>query len=233
MKLTTRSALFAFFPVAALLTSGCVSSGTYKAKEQESIQLSRNLEETKGAYQELEEKNKKLTAEGEALNEKLKKLNTEIADFKLDIEKLKVDNAKYKLEGENYKLENENYKFENEKLSLAAKPENLLKTLADSIAALQAENAKLRQSLVLAEKVPVKKDPEPPVILNPVVTKPAAAVEENSAGKAIASPETGKESAPQPVDTSEKPAELKNEESREQTPVIDDNLPKEPAAELK
>jgi len=233
MKLTTRSSLFAFFPVAALLTSGCVSSGTYKAKEQESIQLSRNLEETKGAYQELEEKNKKLTAEGEALNEKLKQLDTEIADFKLDIEKLKVDNAKYKLEGENYKLENENYRLENEKLSLAAKPENLLKTLADSIAALQAENAKLKQSLVLAEKVPVKKDPEPPVKLNPVVTKPAAAVEESSAGKAIASPETGNESALLPKDSTESLVEPKSEELQVQAPVIDDNLPKEPAAELK
>lgn len=144
MKVLSNSGITLLCSFAALLTSGCVSSGTYQAKEQQSLQLSRDLENSKNAQSELLDKNKKLLEENAALNLKLKNLNADFAGLKA----------------------------ENDKLLTAVKPENLLKVLVDSFSSLQAENSKLKQALDVAEKASQKKETDPPVQLTPVITKP-------------------------------------------------------------
>jgi regulator of replication initiation timing len=151
MRVLSRSGITLLCSFAALLTSGCVSSGTYQAKEQESLQLSRNLENSKNAQSELLDKNKKLLEENDALSLKLKNLN---ADFT------------------GLKAENDKLKSENDKLVTAIKPENLLKALVDTFSNLQAENNKLKQALDAAEKASQKKETDPPVQLTPVIAKP-------------------------------------------------------------
>lgn len=130
----------------AMLSGGCVSSGTYQAKEQESLLLKKTLDETTTGLSELQEKNRKLNAENDLVYKKLKKLESEMSDLKA----------------------------ENEKLAESVKPENLLKTFLNSFNALQAENLKLKEALSAAEKVSQKQLAEPPVKPAPVITKPAA-----------------------------------------------------------
>lgn len=163
MKLTAKISRLIFISFGVMISSGCVSSETYRAKEHESLHLSRNLDETKSAKADLEEKNKKLSAETEALALQLKKLDAEIAGFR---------------------QENEQLKIENEKMSLALKPENILKTLVEAVASLQAENAKLKKEMAAAEKISNIKEPEPPVKLSPVLTRPTAGSDDNS-GKLV------------------------------------------------
>lgn len=132
--------------MAAMLSGGCVSSGTYQAKEQESLLLKKTLDETTTGLSELQEKNRQLNAENDLVYKKLKKLESEMSDLKT----------------------------ENEKLAEGVKPENLLKTFVNSFNALQAENLKLKDALSAAAKVSQKQLAEPPVKHVPVITKPAA-----------------------------------------------------------
>lgn len=125
--------------VSVISLCGCVSSGTYQAKEQESQQLGRSLEETKNAYNELQEKCARLEASNSGQVEKLAKLSADFAALQQ----------------------------ENAKLAEAVKPENLLKSLAETVAALQqrvdvlkAENAKMKQELLVPQKLqPVESPP--------------------------------------------------------------------------
>lgn len=173
-----KSAVLAVMAIVVALGSGCVSSGTYQAKEQESLQLSKSLEESKGTISEMTDKNAKLSTESEALAGKLKKLDGEFSALKEESGKLKDENSK--LKDESSKL-----KEENARLAEAAKPENLLKSLADSLATLQNENSKLKLSLENVEKT-VKKNSEPlritPEIAKPEIAQPAA-VEDKKVGE--------------------------------------------------
>ncbi len=157
MKMRSKAHIAIIIGAVMLACGGCVSSGTYQAKEQESLQLKKNLEVTRGDYSELQEKSRKLSEDNDAMALKLKKLDADFAELKVENEKLKL---------------------ENEKLVAALKPENLLKTLVDSFSALQIENAKLKQELASAEKTAQKKEPEPPVKLKPVIIKPSATIDD-------------------------------------------------------
>lgn len=159
-----RFVLLVMMIMSVSLGSGCVSTGTYQAKEQESLQLSKSLDESKTALGEMSDRNSKLATETEALNGKLKKLDGEFAILKEESARLKDDNSK--LKDETARL-----KEENAKLTEAAKPENLLKALADSLATLQNENSKLKLALEDAEKS-VKKSSEP-LKITPDIAKPA------------------------------------------------------------
>ena len=156
MQLTSRHSIPVFISICVMILSGCVSSGTYRAKEDESIQLSRNLDEAQKANIDLMQKNRALADENEALARKLKDLDAGMAAFRQEQEALKL---------------------ENERLKSAVKPENIIKTLIESIASLQAENAKLKQEIASAEKVSPVKAPVPPVKLSPVLTRPIAAID--------------------------------------------------------
>lgn len=156
-----RFAALAVMIAVVSLGSGCVSTGTYQAKEQESLQLSKSLEESKTVNSEIIDKNAKLTAETEALRDKLKKLDSEFAILKEESTRLKDENAK---------------------LVEAVKPENLLKALAGSLATLQNENSKLKLALENAEKM-VKSSPEP-LKITPDIAKPAQVEEKKVEEKA-------------------------------------------------
>lgn len=129
---------------------GCVSSGTYQVKEQENQQLGKSLEEAKSSYNELKEKCGKVEAVRSEQDEQLKKLTAELALLKQ----------------------------ENERLVAASRPDNLLKSLADSFAALQqrveqlkAENAKMKQELLVPQQLqPVA----PPARKAPLADAPAS-----------------------------------------------------------
>jgi regulator of replication initiation timing len=159
MKMKSKALIFIMIGAVLLACGGCVSSGTYQAKEQKSLQLKKNLEVTKGDYSELQEKSKKLSEDNDAMALMLKKLDADFAELKVDNEKLKL---------------------ENEKLVAALKPENLLKTLLESFSALQMENAKLKQELASSEKAVQKKEPEPPVKLKPVIIKPFETIDDRT-----------------------------------------------------
>lgn len=158
------------------LGSGCVSTGTYQAKEQESAQLSKNLEESKGIISEISEKNRKLLKESETLAASLKVLEEELTRLKEESVRLKDDNGK--LIEESGRL-----REENAKLSEAAKPENLLKSLANSLATLLNENSRLKLALEDAEKS--SKMNSDPIKISPEIAKPVPVdlkkVEVNSA----------------------------------------------------
>jgi hypothetical protein len=77
-----KFAALAIMVAVVSLGNGCVSTGTYQAKEQESMQLSKSLDESKTALAEISDKNGKLTAENEVLSGKLKKLEGEFATLK-------------------------------------------------------------------------------------------------------------------------------------------------------
>ena len=157
----------------AMLSGGCVSSGTYQAKEQESLLLKKTLDETTTGLSELQEKNRKLNAENDLVYKKLKKLEAEMSDLKT----------------------------ENEKLVESIKPENLLKTFVNSFNALQAENLKLKDTLSAAEKVS-KQLAEPSEKHLPAITKPAATekVKEISALPGEKLDSVLKETSEKPVD---------------------------------
>lgn len=159
-----RYGLLAVMMSVVLTGSGCVSTGTYQAKELESLQLSKSLEESKSTISEINDKNAKLAAESEALSGKLKKLDVELIALKQEIDRLKNDNSK--LKDESSRLKDENLK-----MAEALKPENLLKALANSLAELQSENSKLKLALEDVEKS-VKKNSEP-LRITPDIAKPA------------------------------------------------------------
>jgi chromosome segregation ATPase len=182
-------ALIIMFTV-VMLGSGCVSTGTYQAKEQESLQLSKSLEESKATISEISDKNARLTTEAEALGGKVRKLDGEIATLKEETAKLKGENSKLK-------EESSRLKEENAKLAEAVKPDNLLKSLANSMAELQRENSKLKLSLEDAGKA-AKQSAEPLRIM-PDIAKPAPVEEKKvedkpaPASKAEAQPEPAAE----------------------------------------
>jgi DNA repair exonuclease SbcCD ATPase subunit len=137
--MNNRYGAFIVVSLAGALMGGCVSSGTYQAKEQETQLLNKNLEATKSAVGELQEKSKKQGEENETLKALNKKLESDIAELK----------------------------GLNEKLNAAAKPENLLKTLGESLAALQAENASLKQALAEGKKSAASKEALPAKTVSP------------------------------------------------------------------
>lgn len=143
-----RVSLFVVAAGAVMALGGCVSSGTYQAKEQESQQLGKSLEEVKASYAELQAKCGKFAAANSEQSEQLKKFFTELALLKQ----------------------------ENEKLAEAARPDNLLKSLAETLATLQqkveqlkVENAKMKQELLVPQQLQ-------PVALPPRKTPPAETV---------------------------------------------------------
>lgn len=133
-----------------MVLGGCVSSGTYQVKEQENQQLGKSLEEAKNSYNELKEKCGKVEATSSEQGEQLKKLTAELALLKQ----------------------------ENERLAEAARPDNLLKSLVDSFAALQqrveqlkAENAKMKQELLVPQQLqPVAPPPRKALLPVPAAT---------------------------------------------------------------
>lgn len=193
--------LFILFTV-VLLCGGCVSTGTYQAKELESQQLSKSLEESKNTITEINDKNAKLTAESETLGSKLMKLDGEIAVLKEETGRLKDENSKLK-------DESSRLKEENIKLAEAVKPENLLKTLASTLAEIQNENSKLKLALEDAGKV-AKQNSEP-LKIKPDIAKPAPVEEKKGEDKPaqtikdgtlkpepVAPEQTAPEAAPKP-----------------------------------
>lgn len=228
MKFKAKLVVVAIFSAAALLTTGCVSSGTYQAKEQESLQLKKNLEETKSVYSELQDKSKKLAEDNDAMILKLKKLDADLVELKADNDRYKLEIDKLKAEIDKLKLENDTLKIDNEKLSTAVKPENLLKTFVELFATIQTENVKLKQALAAAEKAAQKKDAEPPIKLNPVVTKPTATIE-NSGDKQKETVELPRDSADASKKSAEKKIEPKNDKPKAEPAVIEDKLPGKPS----
>ncbi|NVO21725.1 MAG: hypothetical protein HXX13_18650 [Bacteroidetes bacterium] len=177
---TRKIRLAVLFSLVALLSGGCVSSGTYQAKEQESLLLKKTLDEKITGLSELQDKNKKLNDENELIAKQFKKLESEMADLKA----------------------------ENEKLAERVKPENLLKTLVNSFNALQAENLKLKEAISVTEKVSQKQLSEPSVKPVPVITKPAATLD--ATDKVMEKTDAAGEKIDQSVkDSSEKPVEQK------------------------
>ncbi len=86
--------------VGALFLAGCVSSGTYQLKEQESQQLSRSLEEARANQGALEKKVAGLEGEKAELEASLKKQKGELADTGAKGDKLAADLAEAKGEVE-------------------------------------------------------------------------------------------------------------------------------------
>ena len=185
MRNSFKTSLIAISSLAAITVGGCVSSGTYQAKEQESLELKKSLLNTKGDYSELQEKNKKLAEDYETALTKLKKINADFAEIKAENEKLKL---------------------ENEKLATAVKPENLLKSFTDAFTMLQAENAKLKQAFASAAGGAEKKEAELPVKLTPVVAKPAVSPEEGGSSQIKSSGGLSRESTVAPDEQLKKPS---------------------------
>lgn len=219
--------------VVVLIVSGCVSSGTYKAKEQESIQLKQSLDSTKGDYSDLQEKSKKLAEDNEAMVLKLNKLAEDKDATMLKLKKLEADFSEVTAGNEKLKSDSEQLKKENEKLITAAKPENLLKTLVESFSMLQAENVRLKQALVSAEKAAQKNGPESSLEHRSVVAKPVASVDEGTNDKLKSSSAQSKESVDPAKEPADRSIEKKVDEKQTRSPAVEENLPEEPAAELK
>jgi chromosome segregation ATPase len=155
--------------IAVSLTSlgGCVSSGTYQVKEQENQQLGRSLEETKSAYNELKEKYQAKEQESQQLGKSLEVAKSAATELQEKCTKLEESNN-----GQVEKLQKLSADFaalqlENVKLVEATKPENLLKALAEVVTTLQqrvdmlqAENTKMKQELLVPQKLqPVEAPP--------------------------------------------------------------------------
>lgn len=162
--------------LAAMLTAGCVSTGTYQAKEQETQLLKKSLEDTESGLSELKDRNKKLSNDYELALSKLKVIESEMSELRI----------------------------ENEKLTNAVKPENLLKTLVDSYNSVQAENLKLKQTLSAIEKS-TKKEIEAPVKLDPITSKTSKGAEKvvptaEDPAKKESSEVKGKDSSDTPVE---------------------------------
>lgn len=79
--------------VGALFLSGCVSSGTYQLKEQESQLLSKNLEESRRQYGDLQKKYRQLEDENSDLTSSIRKQKGELAEAASRNEKLAATNA--------------------------------------------------------------------------------------------------------------------------------------------
>lgn len=149
----SRFAVATFMAVMALL-SGCVSSGTYQLKEQESLQLGKNLEESRAAYASLEKKLAAVESERGELESSLKKQKGELSDSSARGEKLASELAEARGEAEKLtrqsaeqaeklkKLAVEFFelKGEKEKLYLANQG------LSVDVSRLSAENAELKSS---------------------------------------------------------------------------------------
>lgn len=147
---------FAAFVLLAwgVLISGCVSSGTYQLKEQESLQLSRSLEESKAAYSALEKKLAGVEGEKGALESSLNKQKGELADFSAkgeklaaelseargEVEKLTRQSAEQAEKLKKLAVEFVELKGEKEKLYLANQG------LSVDVSRLTAENAELKSS---------------------------------------------------------------------------------------
>lgn len=164
----------ALLTAVVLLGSGCVSTGTYQAKEQESQQLTRNLEECKSSLSESSASCAKLAAEAETLHGRLKKLDADMAALQAESSRLQDDYLK--LKDESARL-----KEENARLAATVKPENLVKALANSLAELQNENSRLKLALENTGKA-AKTSPEP-LRITPDIGKPVPAEEKKPGEK--------------------------------------------------
>ncbi len=235
----TRVSAVIVASVSCMFLGGCVTSGTYQAKEQERQQVSRNLQETKNSYTELKEKFGKLEEANNEQSAGLKKLSAEAVEMKMEnakfaeanneqsarlkkmsaeAEETRLENArlaeKTQKQSENLKMISAEFvelKLENAKLIEAIKPENILKTLAETITVqkqkiktLTDENTKIRLKLISLPKMqpaesPLKKTAvdieQQPVPLPPAIKKELAAA---PVGKAPAG-KSGIEAAPVPA----------------------------------
>ena len=229
MKIRVSAVIVA--SVSGMLLGGCVTSGTYQAKEQERQQLSRNLEEIKTSYTELKEKYGKLDEASNELSAKLKRISAEAVEMKLEnvkvaevnneqsveLKKLAAESAGLKLankrlaeenikQSENLKMISADFvelKLENAKLLDALKPENILKSLA--------ENFKMQKQKIEAlsdENVKMKQE----LIAQPKMQPVESQGEKAPAKKIViesATADAKKELTPEPTEGS--PAEKKEQ----------------------
>lgn len=117
---------------------GCVSTGAYKSKEQEAVTLSKDLQEAKTGFSDLQEKYDKLIAENAEVTSKQAKLASENTELKDLITNLNLKSKR--LSGEI-----EGLKAENEKLAVDNNTENLFKKIADRVAEQQQKVDKLQK----------------------------------------------------------------------------------------
>lgn len=140
--MNARKIIVAGIACSALFAGGCVSSGTYTTKEQEALQLSKDLQTTKGSYSELEDKYNKALSE----NSDLKKQITDMEE-----------------QGKKVVDELNALKVKHDKLVAENRPENLVKKIGErftelqqAIDKLQAENEALKKKID-PSSFPVKK----------------------------------------------------------------------------
>jgi chromosome segregation ATPase len=151
LKLKTVVLLMGF----AAVLGGCVSSGTYQQKEKESQMLSKNLEEARSSYFEMQQKYEKLAGENTTLEADLKKQKDAAAESLKKNEKLAGTNSELDEKIKKLLTDLADSKAENDKMgrSLADLNEKL-KKLNGNIADSTSENSKLTlDNLNLAEKL--------------------------------------------------------------------------------
>ncbi len=206
----------------AAFLGGCVSTGTYQQKEQESLMLNKSLDESRILYSNLQAKYKKLGEENTEQELELKKLKVELSesiiknnglvevtkklatdnnDLKVENEKLTTTNSSLSLKVKKLSTEFEDMKLAHEKLVIAVKPENILKTAGEYFAEMQQkidkltkENTSLGQALKEFRKAPETTVKEQD-------SKPAAAVtlpEKSGKEAVIPTPTVSPKTEPQP-----------------------------------
>jgi len=138
---------------------GCVSTDTYKVKEQEVQALSKNnqdmQEQNKGLLREQEELRTKadtLARENEGLKDQVQKLSSASEDLKAQAGQLGRDNEGIRAQVQTLTRKIEDLQAENEKLAAMTRPENLLRTLGDQFNKLQKQIEALRAENEMAKK---------------------------------------------------------------------------------
>jgi len=101
----------------ALILGGCVSSGTYQLKEQESRMLSKNLEESRSSYAELQNRFKQLQDEKAELESELKKQKANLGDSTEKNQKLMDTNGNLTADLADARSDNDKLKATNGELS--------------------------------------------------------------------------------------------------------------------
>lgn len=119
-----------------LILGGCVSSGTYQLKEQESRMLSKNLEESRSSYAELQSRFKQLQDEKAGLESELRKQKADLGDSTEKNQKLIDTNGKLTADLADARGENDRLKSTNGELS------DRLKKLAVDFVEIKAERDK-------------------------------------------------------------------------------------------
>jgi len=146
MGFSCRTAVFGIG--CALILGGCVSSGTYQLKEQESRMLSKSLEESRSSYAELQNKFNQLQGEKTGLESELKKQKADLGDSAEKNQKLTDSNGKLTADLADARGENDRLRVTNDELS------DKLKKLAVEFVEIKNERDKVTlANLTLSGKI--------------------------------------------------------------------------------